>query len=363
MNELDKITGCFLGVAIGDALGAPVEMMKKEDVLKQTNGKGITGFNHNVRRKHFTSEKNLSLKYIAQKLGIRSIIKLGKTTDDWGFTEIIIDSLVRCKGVFDVNDIALAHVDAVENGLIEGMGGTTRDSIKELKEYFDSRGKTGRSPFVVPKHRTKRGSGNGVAMKVAPLVWGYSDYNMRIDMPEIAELGMLTHSDPNAWSAAYAVFKLLFEDIKDYSVEYLIDQVEYFDGYFYDKEKGKNFATYLHPLKDKDFLFGPIENIRNKLGCGCVCTESVVYAIACYLRNPYDFKKGVLEAVNGMPGDCDTNASMAGALIGKNVGKEGIPEEWLNFSPDFKKVEYKAKELYDVYIGNIINKAENLISL
>ena len=57
--------------------------------------------------------------------------------------------------------------------------------------------------------------------------------------------------------------------------------------------------------------------------------------------------EGILEAVNA-GGDTDTIAAMVGAMIGCNVGLEGIPEEWLRFRPEFQKALMLGEQLFQV---------------
>lgn len=392
INMLDKITGCYYGVAIGDALGAAVEMMKPEDILAQNNNKPIDGFDHQVQRKQFKSEtiklvtpvdadpiaslfsidkfkkkfqatkfQNTLIKYgLAKKSEPITITRQipevvhGSTTDDFQLTLALHKSLVR-RGWFDITDIALAHVEAYETST-SGWGGSTRNGMKELQEYFVSKGNKGRSPLETPAIIENRGSGNGIAMKITPLalmhmVWGPIDFDLL--GIHCASIGKLTHSDPRAWAAAYALACTLIESehiLKGefetpQKIELLRKVIECLAPFErrYGSGKLKRFSSYLKVLLDESLLFGPIENLRNKVGTGCIAVESVVFAIALFLRNPFDFRKAVLEAVNS-GNDADTNASMVGALIGSLVGPENIPLEWRNYSLEFVKAEQAAKE-------------------
>lgn len=401
MENFKKVHGCLLGVMIGDALGAPVEMMKPEDILTQTNQKGIIGFDHQVRRKQFRSETlqlvtpvNLgaveqgkdpvaSLPPITRlkkefqttliKYGlikkpepnlivtrqIPEVTTHGSTTDDWQLTNAVCQSLIR-RGGFDVTDVALSHVEAYETST-SGWGGTTRDGLKELQEYFNSRGYKGRSPVSTPPSVLGKGSGNGVAMKVAPLALmhylkGLDQESLAI---EVADLGRLTHSDPRAWAAAYAVACTLLEshkafDIKDKNQETKLDVLEnvLHDLSSFERKYGsgglKRFSSYLKVLLDKSLLFGPIQDLREKVGTGCIAIESVVFALAVFLRNPFDFETAILEAVNS-GGDTDSTSAIIGGLIGFLVGPEGIPVMWRQYSPEFSKAEKIAKEFHTVF--------------
>lgn len=389
MENFKKVHGCLLGVMIGDALGAPVEMMKPEDILAQTDQKGIVGFDHKVRRKQFRSEAIIQTpQYSARSVKIpffnsikawikpnkntinfglarenltnkESASKLITTTDDWQLTDAVCRSLIR-RGKFDIIDIALSHVEAYETST-SGWGGTTRDGMKDLQDYFGSRGHKGRSPVSTPLPVPGKGSGNGIAMKVSPLALMHClkgpDYESLAT--EVADLGRLTHSDPRAWAAAYAVACTLLEshktfDIKDKSQEAKLDVLEnvLHDLSSFERKYGsgglKRFSSYLKVLLDKSLLFGPIQDLREKVGTGCIAIESVVFALAIFLRNPFDFETVVLEAVNS-GGDTDSTSSIAGGLCGFIVGAESIPSEWKYYSSEFNKAEQVAKEFYNTF--------------
>lgn len=411
MDNLKKTHGCFLGVMIGDAMGAAVEMMKPEDILTKNGGKAIDGFNHSVRRNQFKSEviklttpvdlsavmagdysdKTLPpfrklekkvrstltrfglLKPVEPNLTIGKEVPEvvhGSTTDDWQLTNAVRKSLVRRKR-FDITDVALAHVESYETST-SGWGGTTRNSLKELQDYFNSKGVCGRSPNDAPLSTPNRGSGNGIAMKVTPVALAHF---MLMPFPQpnellavqVADLGRLTHSDPRAWAAAYALACVLIEsDSKenygergiapDYHEKYLIPNkviektLQHLASFErrYGSGKLKRFSSYLKVLLDEKLLFGPIEALREEVGTNCIAIESVVFAIALFLRNPHNFRAGVLEAVNS-GGDADTIASMTGGLIGFLVGPDGIPAEWINHNPEFAQAETAAKELVSVF--------------
>lgn len=403
MEKSKKVHGCLLGVMVGDALGAPVEMMKPEDILSQTENKGIAGFDHQVRRKQFRSEtpkesvvsteqkkvtvapatrfrqelQNTLIKYGLAKKPVPAAppvvtrptpeVNHGATTDDWQLTNTVCQSLIR-RGKFDMTDMALSHVEAYETST-SGWGGTTRDGMKELQEYFNSRGHRGRAPISIPVPLPGKGSGNGIAMKVCPLALMHvlNGPNYESLATEVAELGRLTHADPRAWAAAFAVACVLIESGKlhdtgsldgsaDTSKKILETTLQHLATFERKYGSGglKRFSSYLKVLLDASLLFGPIDLLREKVGTGCIAIESVVFALAVFLRNPLNFETVVLEAVNS-GGDTDTIASIAGALCGFNTGVDGIPEVWANYNPSFQGVKKVAQSLMDTFDPGTIN--------
>jgi ADP-ribosylglycohydrolase len=223
---------------------------------------------------------------------------------------------------------------------------------------------------VAPVKVPGKGSGNGIAMKVAPLALWHLMWDV-VDFEElgkqVADLGRMTHSDPRAWAAAYALACILIESQNVFKtdvntpekIELLKKVIEHLAPFERKYGSGglKRFSSYLKVLLDENLLLGPIEKLREEVGTGCIATESVVFAIALFLRSPMHFRHGVLEAVNS-GGDTDTIASMVGGLIGSLVGPEKIPSDWVQHNAEFAKAESAAKEFNEFLFGQYPAKTE-----
>lgn len=339
MNKLTKIQAGLLGVMIGDAMGMPVESMSADDILTKTEGKCITGFINPIQKKIRDTQD----------------LQIGSTTDDWQLTEAIGKSLVR-RGDFDIYDIALAHVEALETSKF-GWGTTTRLGMEQIKLYIDTRGKDGRNPNITPTEQTVKskyshGCGNGVAMKIAPVAI-ISSGDIQDLQTKVKAIGRLTHPDPRATTAASVVAYIINNNILNEKYEYHYQLGEALDWALVDVmcvETKDSFHDRLKKLNNKDLLFGPIKNLQKEVGTSCLAIESVCFALAVYFRNMDNFRTGILEAINA-GGDTDTTAAMVGAMIGSRVGLEGIPEEWRQFHPDFQKAMTLGSDLHRVYFN------------
>lgn len=338
MNKLSKIQASLMGVMIGDAMGMPVELMTPEDILAQTDGKGVTGFITPIQRKLKDTEK----------------LSVGATTDDWQLTEAIGKSLVRA-GKFDIYDIALAHVEAYEVSDF-GWGTTTKLGLQQIKLFFDTRGREGRSPTVAPLaqqvvSKYSGGCGNGVAMKIAPLAIFENTNSVGALQSRVREVGKLTHPDSRASSAAAAIAYIIKENLSGSKLTRSQQLAEAIDWTiveeFATEPSSDPFSKRLERLTDEALLLGPIEDLQKEVGTGCLALESVCFAVAVYLRHMDNFQAGILEAINS-GGDTDSVAAMVGAMIGSRVGLKGIPKEWQQFNPDFQKAVTLGAELYRI---------------
>lgn len=327
---LRRITGCLVGVAIGDALGMPWELCSHEEIQELTGGKGVTGLQDIPAGKQ-------------RKIPDLRKIKLGETTDDWMLTRVVAESLIRCRGV-DLYDQALAHVGAYETSTL-GWGGTTKDSIAELKQWFDSRGRQGRSPLV-PAHFTasNRGTGNGVLMKIAPVACMLRLGGTSLaPLASIRSLEQLTHGDTNAVGIVSFLTYCLRESFSSRMLP--ITEVLLADANLGLNRVGNEFENEVSPEQG----FPSAAHVREVFGTSSRASESGPFSVATMLRHQQNFRGGILEAINA-GGDTDTNASIVGAMIGAQVGIEEIPEEWIRAVPDAQAAIDVARRLYETFV-------------
>lgn len=67
--------------------------------------------------------------------------------------------------------------------------------------------------------------------------------------------------------------------------------------------------------------------VREDLGAGAFVNEPLPFTYAMLLKYK-DNIEGCLEAIVNMGGDSDTNASMAGAILGALYGYKAFPAKW-----------------------------------
>jgi len=325
----NKARGCLIGVAVGDAIGMPVESMSREEILAATKNEGVKGF----------------LPPLQTRISDTRNLPSCSTTDDTRLTIAVAQSLIDCRG-FRIEHQGAELVRAVLADPERGYGAATRRAVKELDEYFVHHPfcQAGRSPVVPAPEPEKLGKscGNGVAMKVAPLALFRAARPSAVGdehfLNDVMALGLQTHGDPRA-SFAAAVVGLIIMRLavqpkplaKDRLVPYVrklvtrtLKTLEFRYQFYRDVPKdrlSKRFETLWECLGDKRLL-------RSRIGTSCFALESVPLAVGIFLRHPTDLKRGLLEAAN-MGGDTDTVASIVGSLIGANVGETGLPLDWV----------------------------------
>lgn len=319
---LSRFQGCLMGVRLGDAMGMPWETMTRKQILKKTDGQGVTGF---VDPQQRSSPDTAHL-------------KAGDTTDDWQLTEAVAESLIRKRG-FDYEDMAYAHVQAYKNS-IAGWGGTTKTAMEEFDLWSTSNGRLGRNPR---EPSTIFSRGNGVAMKIAPLalVMGVRYRNdSEYLLEEVLQLGRMTHGDPLASTTAHALAHAISDGFRK-GASLTPDDAEFFQIIERNNESGSRLISHAFSSRmtllcaDREALKrASIEDVLLVTGAGFDAVESVSVALACAMRHLDDPRAGLLEAIS-CGGDTDTVASMCGAILGARNGIEGWPPEWVGFRPEY----------------------------
>lgn len=324
---LSRFQGCLMGVALGDAMGMPWETMSRRHILRVTDGVGVTGF---VDPKQRTSSDTAHL-------------KAGDTTDDTQLTVAVAESIIR-KRAFVAEDMAQAHVQAYHSSAA-GWGDTTKQAMQEFDLWTTSHGQRGRKPWTAATNSSR---GNGVAMKVAPLALFHQRKEPRHLLEDVQNLGRMTHGDSLAWITAYAVALIINDVTQTGECEFarLVPRIRYTEG----KHGGARHVTHefsrrLDTMNGPYFHNASTDDLLLTTGCGFDAIESVSVAIACAMRHLDDPRAGLLEAIN-CGGDTDTNASMAGAILGARNGIEGWPLEWRTFRPEYASTLDLAQRLH-----------------
>lgn len=326
----DKIIGMFVGGAIGDALGAPVETWTPEKI-QETHGGPVSRYVPAIGHKWFKEDE----------------FPVGSTTDDTQLTLATAEGLIKgnenppCIESY-MDEIAAEHCKAMQSSTA-GWGGSTKDAIRRLQNnvHWSDSGKT---------NKPMRGTGNGVPMKIAPLgAWRASpvgkDYTASLADPSFAQFcvmySAMTHytkmsayaglihahtvamcleqpdATPNDFLEMWNTIFDWPEQIKGlYDVEYLNDT---------DDDLQNEFSVLWGHYACHNDVHEGTRNIKtgvtdNLFGQGsCYLLHSLPFTYARFLKDPTF--QGMVDLINA-GGDTDTNASMFGQLIGALHGTE-----------------------------------------
>lgn len=309
-NLQDKVRGCFLGIAIGDALGKPTESMSAEDI--STRFGYINNYIQNPKHKYFDGDP------------------AGSWTDDTQLSLAIARSFIN-KGEFDLDSIAEEHcVEFIKS--IAGWGKTTREAIGKIVD-----GLPWRESNINVESEPKRGFGNGIAMKVSPIGLYMALTNPKqtsaqwlSDHKKIYELIKMTHPTSMAVSSGFAqifaIQKCFLSDPSDFNVEkfiHIINLAGNLGERFLFNTITEDKISSRFSLLEKHTEYS-VEKIISDFKGTCYSYDSLPLTYMFFVKNPMtiDSLYGVVNA----GGDTDTNGSMIGALLGALHGVSIFPE-------------------------------------
>ncbi len=277
--RLDRLRGCLLGLAVGDAVGTAVEFKARGSFTPLTDIAGGGPF------------------------GLRP----GQWTDDTSMALCLAASLIASNG-FNAEDQARRYLRwrdqgyMSSNGVCFDIGGTVSGALSRYEASGD--------PFAGSDH--PRSAGNGSIMRLAPVPMFYAaDREQAVHFA--AESSRTTHGAAECLDACRLLSSMLcaaFEGGSKTSV------LHGHDGLALTEPK-------IAALAEGDYRDKPVADIR---GSGYV-VESLEAALWCF-HHTNSFEDAVLAAAN-LGDDADTTAAVCGQLAGAYYGIGGIPARWL----------------------------------
>lgn len=288
MND-DRIVGCILGTAVGDALGLPYEGLSRRRAARL--------FGAPDRHRFFFGR--------------------GMVSDDTEHTCLVAQSLIVADGDVDKFQQALAGgLRLWLLGLPAGIGLATLRSILRLWVG------------ISPDRSGVFSAGNGPAMRAAILGAAMDDpLSLRTF---VRASSRVTHTDPKAEVGAFAVAlaaQMAARDIAVLPEDYLHRLKSLLEG------ETSEFTTLMSGVAASVNAGQSTEAYADSLGLtkgvsGYVY-HSVPVAIHAWLSHPRDYRSAITSVI-ACGGDTDSTAAIVGGIVGTSVGRSGIPQEWLS---------------------------------
>jgi ADP-ribosyl-[dinitrogen reductase] hydrolase len=348
-RSLEHFSGCLLGGAIGDALGAPVEFNSLAGIRSKFGPQGVTDFEEADWKKGTITDDSQMTLFTAEGL-LRTYCRLvnrgigpifpqitHKAYLRWLFTQgekpSYPDFHIDLDG-FLISIQELHHRRAPGNSClsslhIEGLG-TTKKPINNSK-------------------------GCGGVMRMAPVGLFmeaprvYKDFDDDTRNKETFNIGCdlaaLTHGHPTGYLAAgvlaVIISRIISGDTLDESIDKALLILRTRRGH---KECLKAMES-ARAMATED---SPTPETVESLGGGWIAEEALAIGIYCALVAKDDFVKGVLLAVNHS-GDSDSTGSIAGNILGALLGKSAIPAHWINEVEVSHVIEEVSHDLFKAY--------------
>lgn len=293
MKVAERATGCLLGLAIGDALGAPLEFSLPEDAAEavarglEMNGGGIW--------------------------------EPGEWTDDTAMALHLAESIGE-RGLLDLDDVTRRYAVWAASGP-KDIGLTTRAALTRV-----SRADEARENARVLHETTGRTAGNGTVMRVAPIAFAAS--SAAAASAAARADAELTHFDPAAGDASASLCAALLA---------LVEGSEPLAAARSVATDPRTHAA-LADVGDEDA-------IRERAGGREFGVAWTALAVGLHALIEMDDYTAGIAFVIGLGKDTDTNAAVAGALLGARSGSADMPEFWLAGLRDRTRIENAAQGL------------------
>ena len=284
----DRFEGTVVGLAVGDALGFPVEFIGSAEIRRRHGPQGLTDFV--PPHSH----------------------PLGTYTDDTQMSLAVAEALVRAgRGELDEVMSAIAAglaawAESPEND--RAPGSTTMSACRRL---FAGRSWRARG---VPESK-----GCGSTIRTAPIgLYYHGERDRLVEMASNSSI--ITHGHPCAVAGAVAnalAVSLALDGVEPQDfLPAIIATTEDIRGEFADKMREVPQVLTMEP-----------DGAFDVLGDAWVAEEAMACALYCFLRSPTDYRTAVLTGANAS-GDSDSVASIAGGISGAYNGLDAIPEAW-----------------------------------
>ncbi len=287
----DRIKGCIYGHAIGDAIGLSTEFLTRS-MVKDFYPNGVINYSNFIHDKH------------------RSRWKPGEWTDDTDQMLCILNSILEQKSVNEYDVARKIHEWAFRGG--RGIGSTVYQVITDAEFLFDPH-KIAKNVWIKSE---RKNAANGAIMRTSILgVWDFLDLE-KVDRQTEA-VARITHYDPRSVGSSVMLtnaIALLLQGYEGNMIDKLMDKA---------KKYHSEVAAFLLLSNEPKIEIFELDEPKS-IGYTLKAMGAAFWA----LRQD-DFQSAILEIVH-QGGDADTNAAVAGALLGTKLGYRKLPTAWID---------------------------------
>lgn len=327
----DRIRGCLIGGAAGDALGYPVEFFSEQTLRERCGDGGIRQYlpdpvsgtariSDDTQMTLFTANGLLvgDTRMALRGIGAQPHDYVSRAYQDWLITQRTSaparDTHASICWLMDIP--ALYRCRAPGSTCLSAL--TQQQGQPPLESYIS--------------HPQNHSKGCGGVMRVAPLgVSRYTAVPIEALDREGAELAAITHGHSLGYMPAAVLTHILHRIVYPERTQTLLQIVceardtvrALFAG---DKHLDELTARIDLAIQLADNDEPDLANIH-RLGEGWVAEETLAVAIYCALRHADDFSAGIIAAVNHC-GDSDSTGAVTGNILGALLGYDAIDKAW-----------------------------------
>ncbi|WP_157489027.1 ADP-ribosylglycohydrolase family protein [Pseudofrankia sp. DC12] len=324
LSYRDRVRGCLLGGALGDALGAGIEFLPLEEIRARFGAAGVTGMTggygttapitDDTQMTLFTTEGLIRASVRGRSRGIcHPPTVLWQAYQRWLVTQRLTGPPAEVSGWLAAQPVLYAR-RAPGNACLSGLAQPKMGTLEH------------------PANPDSKGC--GTVMRSAP--FGLLRRDPEDSWALAVECAVLTHGQPSGYLAAGALAWIIAVVLDGSSV---LDAARSALTHAEDEPAGGEVAAALRRALgaaaeitagatgrglDAVTVAGQVE----ALGAGWVAEEALAIAVFCAVVGADDPAGALLAAVNHS-GDSDSTGSICGNLVGAAAGIDALPEDWL----------------------------------
>jgi len=331
LGSSERYLGCFLGGAVGDALGAPIEFMSLTAIRAAFGPDGLHDYapaygaigaiTDDTQMALFTAEGLLRADNCARTRGHCDVPAIVHRA----YLRWLITQGERLPGSMheDVESGWLIGVEALH--CRRAPGGTCLSTLV-----------SGRKGSVAQPINNSKGCGG--IMRIAPV--GLSDSEDAFSLG--CELAAITHGHPCGYLAAGFLAALIAAVVDGSTLEVAIESAR---AELRSRPLNEECLRSVDAALELARVGPPTAESVEQLGAGWVAEEALAIALFCALSTK-TFEEAVILAVNHS-GDSDSTGAITGNIVGALLGRSAIPDRWLANLELRSEIEELAYDMYE----------------
>ncbi|MCE1245967.1 MAG: ADP-ribosylglycohydrolase family protein [Firmicutes bacterium] len=343
ITKQERIAGCLLGGAAGDALGAPVEFMPLDRIRQEYGETGIQHYGSAYGRiGAITDDTQMTIFTFEGMLRLFNRDSLNSADE---FCRLMLHAYIRWLETQGESSYT-PHTKDIYNGWLRdqnelhsrrGPGGTCLSALSAHLRSISETGSYIKTAYDSPINNSK---GCGGVMRSAPVGF-FENISNPFDMGCLS--AAITHGHPSGYLAAGFLSNMIKLILEEKTLEESIEHsIRILETYQNNEECLRAVENALLAAKETE----PTPENIEKLGGGWVAEEALAISLYCALK-AHDFAHGIQLAVNHT-GDSDSTGAITGNILGALWGKQAIPAEFLKNLELRELLEEMAQDMFSI---------------
>jgi ADP-ribosylglycohydrolase len=348
----DRVMGSLLGGAIGDALGAPVEFLSRDEIVTMTGKAGVRDYlpaefdgirdrglvTDDTQMVLFTMEGLIAAHVRRQKRGIGFVMALVQDSYlRWYQTQVSSGPASDVRGWLGQEQWLYSR---------RAPGATCLSALQFTAEQQDRRGAR-----VLGDPAVNSSKGCGAVMRAAPFGWipCFPIDRDAVIIPNAMEVAGYTHGHPTGQITAAALAVMIYEILQGRDARAATESAIEVISSLPNADESVAALQHACLLAEQST---PSAELVAELGQGWVAEEALAIAVYCALSFPKPNQ--VLDALSlavTHSGDSDSTGAICGNIVGALHGATALPFSLLDELEGRAAIERIGTEFIEQFAG------------